>query len=132
MVVDYRKVIAKIVFDSYPMPNVEQAFEQFAGAVVFSVFDLNSAYFQIPLTARSRRVTAFCTAFGLFEFNRLPMGISVKTQSLTLLVDELFSDIRGNMCLTMLMTWLCTLALCKSTLHTCALYSKGCRMRDSL
>ena len=79
MVVDYRKVNAKIVFDSYPMPNVEQAFEQFAGAVVFSVFDLNSAYFQIPLTARSRRVTAFCTPFGLFEFNRLPVGISVGT-----------------------------------------------------
>ena len=79
MVVDYRKVNAKIVFDSYPMPTVEQAFEKFAGAVVFSVFDLNSAYFQIPLTARSRRVTAFCTPFGLFEFNRLPVGISVGT-----------------------------------------------------
>jgi len=96
MVVDYRKVNAKIVFDSYPMPTVEQAFEQFAGAVVLSVFDLNSAYFQIPLTARSRRVTAFCTPFGLFEFNRLPMGISVGTQGLTRVVDELYADLKGG------------------------------------
>ena len=48
MVVDYRKVNSKIVFDSYPMPTIEQALEQFAGAV-FSVLDLNSAYFQTPL-----------------------------------------------------------------------------------
>ena len=95
MVVDYRKVNAKIVFDSYPMPTVEQAFEQFAGAVL-SVFDLNSAYFQFPLTARSRRVTAFCTPFGLFEFNRLPMGISVGTQGLTRVVDELYADLKGE------------------------------------
>ena len=73
MVVDYRKVNSKI-FDSYPMPSVEQAFEQFSGAVIFSIFDLNSAYLQIPLTPRSRRVTAFCTHFGLFEFNRPPHG----------------------------------------------------------
>jgi len=39
-VVDYRKKNGKIVFDSYAMPTVEQAFEQFGGAVVFSVLDL--------------------------------------------------------------------------------------------
>jgi len=61
MVVDYRKVNAKVVFDSYPMPTIEQALEQFGGTVVFSVFDLNSAYYQIPLSKRSRCVTAFCT-----------------------------------------------------------------------
>ena len=66
MVVDYRKVNAKIVFDSYPLPTIEQAFDQFAGAVIFSVLDLNSAFFQVPLIPRSRRVTAFCTPFGLF------------------------------------------------------------------
>jgi hypothetical protein len=73
--VDYRKVNGKIVLDSYPMPTVEQAFEQFGGAVVFSVIDLNSAYYQIPLSYKSRRVTAFCTPFGLFEINKLPMAL---------------------------------------------------------
>ena len=66
MVVDYRKVNAKVVFDSYPMPTIEQAFEQFGGAVVFSVLDLNFAYYQIPLSYKSRRVTAFCTPFWPF------------------------------------------------------------------
>jgi hypothetical protein len=49
MVVDYRKVNAKVIFDSYPTPIVEQTFEQSGGAVVFSVLHLNSAYYQIPV-----------------------------------------------------------------------------------
>jgi len=36
MVVDHRKTESKTVFDSYPMPTIEQAFELFVGAVVFS------------------------------------------------------------------------------------------------
>jgi len=75
--VDYHKVNSKVVFDSYPMPLIEKALEQFGRAVMFSVLHLNSAYYQILLTAKSRRITAFCTPFGLFEFNKLPMGISV-------------------------------------------------------
>ena len=96
LVVDYRKVNAKIVFDSYPLPTIDQAFQQFNGAVVFSVLDLNSAYFQIPLSAHSRRVTAFCTPFGLFEFNKLPMEISVGSQDLSRVIDELFADLKGE------------------------------------
>ena len=88
MVVDYRKVNAKILFDSHPLPTLEQAFDQFTGAVIFSTFDLNSAYFQIPLKPRSRRATAFCTPFELFEFNKLPMGMSVGSQGLSRVIDE--------------------------------------------
>jgi hypothetical protein len=96
LVVYYRKVNAKVVFDSYPMPTTDQAFEQFGGAAVFTVLDLNSAYYQIPLSCKSRRVTAFCMPFGLFEFNKLPMGISVGCQSLSWDMDELFADLRGK------------------------------------
>jgi len=63
--------------------TIEQAPEQFGVAAFFFVFDFNSAYYQIPLPANSRRITVFCTPFGLFEFNNLPMGISVGCQGLT-------------------------------------------------
>ena len=96
MVVDWRKVNSKIVFDSYPMPTIEQALEQFGRAAIFSVLDLNSAYYQIPLSSMSRRITAFCTPFGLFEFNKLPMGISVGCQRLSRVVDELFANLKGQ------------------------------------
>ena len=72
LVVDYRKVNAKIVFDSYQLPTIDQAFQQFNGSVVFSVLDLNSAYFQIPLSTHSRRVTAFCTPLGCLNSTSYP------------------------------------------------------------
>ena len=87
---------SKVVFDSYPLPTIEQALDQFGGAVVFLVLDLNSAYYQIPLSERSRRVTAFCTPFGLFEFNKLPMGIRVGCQGLSRVIDEMFADLKGR------------------------------------
>jgi transposase InsO family protein len=96
LVVDYRKLNAKIRFDSYPLPTIDQAFEQFAGANIFSVLDLNSAYFQIPLSTRSRRITAFCTPFGLYEFCKVPMGISIGSQALSRVIDQLFGDVKGK------------------------------------
>jgi hypothetical protein len=94
MVVDYRLLNKVVVFDAFPMPSVEQVFANFQGAKVFSILDLNSAYYQIPLSAKSRKVTAFSTPFGLFEFNKLPMGISVGCQVLSRVVDSLFGDLK--------------------------------------
>ena len=94
MVVDYRKVNAKVVFDSYPMLTIDQAFEQFWGAVRFSVLDLNLAYYQIPFP-KSRRITAFCTPSAFLNL-MLPTGISVGCQGLSRVVEKLFADLKGN------------------------------------
>ena len=96
IVVDKLKVNSNVVFDSYPMPTTEKALEHFGNAAIFTVFDLNSAYYQIPLSANSRRVTTFCTPFGLYEFNELPMGINVGSQGLSHVVDELFAELNGR------------------------------------
>jgi hypothetical protein len=89
-------VNSKVVFDSYPIPTIEKALNQFRGAGVFSVLDLNPAYYQIRLSPKSRRITAFCTLFGLFQFNKLPMVISVGCQGLSRVVDELFAELKGR------------------------------------
>jgi hypothetical protein len=96
MVVDYCKVNKKICFDLYTLPKTEQALQHFSGATVFPVLDFNSAYYQIPLTPQSRRITAFCTPFGLYELNKLPMGISIGCQGLSRVVDNLFADLKGE------------------------------------
>jgi hypothetical protein len=76
------------------MPNVECAFANFSMAKIFSVLDLNSAYYQIPLSAKNRKVTAFCTPLGLFESTKLPMRISVGCQVLSRVVDSLFGNLK--------------------------------------
>jgi hypothetical protein len=60
MVVDYHH-LNKVAFHAFPMPSLEHAFTNFQEAKVFSILDLNSAYYQIPLSAKSHKVTPFCT-----------------------------------------------------------------------
>jgi hypothetical protein len=59
MVIHYRLLNKKFVFDAFPMPSVEHAFANFQGSKVFSILDLYSAYYQIPLSAKSRKATVF-------------------------------------------------------------------------
>jgi transposase InsO family protein len=94
LVVDYRALNRKVVFDAFPLPTIENALMHFGRAKVFSVLDLNAAYHQIPLTKESRQVTAFITPFGLYEYNRLPFGICTGGQILSRLVDRIFGDIK--------------------------------------
>lgn len=61
---DYRKANSNAVFDSYPMPTIMQAFVQCGGAAVFSVLGLNSNYYQIPLSHKSRQITDFVPHSG--------------------------------------------------------------------
>jgi hypothetical protein len=94
MVIDYRLLNNKVDFDAFPMSSVEDAFANFHGARGFSVLDLNSAYYQIQLTAKRRKVAAFCTPFGFFEFTKMPMDISVGCQVLSRFVNFLFGDLK--------------------------------------
>jgi hypothetical protein len=94
MVIDHHLLNKKVVFDAFPVPSVEHSFDTFHIAKVFSVLDLNLAYYQIPLSAKSRKATVFCTPFGLFEFTKLPMGISVGCQVLCHVVDSVFGDFK--------------------------------------
>jgi hypothetical protein len=75
--VDYR-LPNKVVFNAFPMDSLEHALANIQGAKVFSILDLNSAYYQIPLSVKSRMVTAFSITFGLHEFTKLrtrPWGL---------------------------------------------------------
>lgn len=76
MVIDYRKINKLIDGEAYPLPNVDTSFHWFNKARYFTVLDLNAAYHQIPLSKNSRKYTAFCTPTHLYEYNRLPFGLS--------------------------------------------------------
>ena len=93
-VVDYRFLNSKIEIESVPLPDIHSCFSWFSQAKYFTSLDLNQAYFQIPLSAQSRKLTAFCTDWNLFEFTRVPFGLATGAQVLTRLLDKIFSDIK--------------------------------------
>ena len=73
--VDYRKINVLTMTDNYPIPDIQQLLETFAGKKYFSKLDLTSGYWQVLLMEREKPRTAFITKWGLYEFNRLPFGL---------------------------------------------------------
>ena len=62
--------------DSYPLPKIEELFTDLSGGKQFTKLDLAQAYLQLPLSDSSKALTTINTQKGLFQFNRMPFGIS--------------------------------------------------------
>lgn len=73
--VDYRQLNIKTRKDAFPLPRIEESLDALTGARWFSTLDLASGYNQVPVAESDRHKTAFCTPFGLFEWNRMPFGL---------------------------------------------------------
>ena len=74
--IDYRQVNDITVKDKYPLPLVEECVDTLAGNEWFSKLDANSAYWQIPVKQEDQKKTAFITKYGLYEFVKMPFGLS--------------------------------------------------------
>ncbi len=61
--------------DSGPIPIIKEYLALFHGVKWLTVLDLASAYWQILLAKRSRKYTAFLTAYGLYQFKVMPFGL---------------------------------------------------------
>ena len=72
---DYREINARTRRDAYPLPRIDETLDALSGAQWFSTLDLASGYNQVPMAEPDKEKTAFCTPFGLFEFNRMPFGL---------------------------------------------------------
>ena len=98
IVVDYSDTINRFTeLDAYLMPNIAKMVEDIAKNNVFSTLDLQSAYDQIPISLKDRKSTAFEAYGKLYQFTRLPFGVtngvSAFQRSIDNIVDkEKFSD----------------------------------------
>lgn len=93
LVVDYREVNKRIIYDAFPVPKPESVFQCLHGAVVFSKLDLNMAYHQLPLSEESKPITAFNTTFGAYHYNFLPFGLAISSAGLNRIMNEIFGDL---------------------------------------
>jgi hypothetical protein len=73
--VDYRKLNAITTTMNYPLPRLEDVTDILNGAQVFSVMDLFSGFWQVPMAERDKEKTAFICHSGLYEFERVPFGL---------------------------------------------------------
>lgn len=74
--VDYRSLNEVTVKDRLPMPNVDDLLDDLSGYVSFSLLDLTSGFWQIPLTDSSKPKTAFSAGTNQYQFTVMPFGLS--------------------------------------------------------
>jgi hypothetical protein len=68
MCVDYRSLNDVTIKNKYPLPHIEDLFDQMRGARLFSKIDLRSGYHQMKIRQSDIPKTAFFTQYGLYEF----------------------------------------------------------------
>ena len=93
LVGDYRRLNAQTVTDRYPVPCLRDFTRNLAGCNIFSKVDLLHAFHQIEMDESSIEKTAIALQNGLFEYLKLPMGLSNSGQSFQRVMDELFFEI---------------------------------------
>ena len=91
---DYKVTINRAVkVDKYPIPNVSDLFTQLSGGTVYTTLDMSHAYQQVVLDEESRPLTTINTSKGLFEFERLPFGVSSSPGIFQRIMEQLLQNI---------------------------------------
>ena len=97
--VDYRALNAVTVRDSHPIPRQDDSIDALSSSTYFSVMDLSSGYWQVPLNPEDKEKTAFTTGTGLYNFNVMPFGLVNAPMTFQRLMEAVLHGLHWSTCL---------------------------------
>src|SRR3954468_15241662 len=93
---DYRKLNDITIKNKYPLPKIEDLFDQLTGAKVFSKIDLRTGYHQLKIRAMNIPKTSFTTRYGLYEYNVMSFGLTNAPVDFMNLMNKIFMNFLDN------------------------------------
>lgn len=97
--VNYRKLNTVTKQDAHLLPRVDDLLNSLNHNKYFSTLDLCSGYWQVSMSPQDREKTAFMTPEGLFEFMRMPYGLSTAPATFAGAVNIILSGLTYDMSL---------------------------------
>ena len=96
---DFRRVNDLTRKDAYPLPRIDSCLECLGSARLFSVFDLQSGYWQLPMDEGDQEKTAITTKYGLFEYTKLPFGLCSAPSTFQRCMEMVFRGVQWEILL---------------------------------
>ena len=84
---DFRAINHITTFDPYPVPNIEDITDDVAKGNFITTLDLTRGFYQVPLSERGKRLSAFVTPYGLFQYKVMPFGMKNSGATFQRMID---------------------------------------------
>jgi hypothetical protein len=90
--VDYRALNEVTIKNKYPLPRIDDLFDQLRGACVFSKIDLRSEYHQLKIWECDIPKNAFVSRYGLYEYTVMSFGLTNALVYFMYLMNKVFME----------------------------------------